>query len=49
MIDCPDREDDVRLRGVEMVEEVREGMEVVFEVEVVDVEGVRREVWATLL
>lgn len=41
-MDAPDRDDAVRLRVDEMVDGVRVGTKVVLEVEVVEVEGVRR-------
>ena len=43
-MEAPDRDDAVRLSVVEMVDGVRVGTWVVLEVEVVEVEGVRRAV-----
>lgn len=43
MTDCPERAEEVRLRGLETVEDVLEGIWLVFVVDVVEVEGVRRD------
>ena len=42
-MDWPEREDEVRLRLLEMVDEVLEGPWLVLVVDVVEVEGVRRD------
>lgn len=48
-MDCPERAEDVRLRGFDMVDDAREGPWLVLEVDVVEVEGVRRDKGAALL
>lgn len=48
-MDWPERAEEVRLRGLDMVEDVREGPWLVLVVDVVEVEGVRRDRGAALL
>ena len=48
-MDWPERAEDVRLRGFDTVDDARDGPWLVLEVEVVEVEGVRRDKGAALL
>ncbi len=48
-MDWPERAEDVRLRGFDMVDDVRDGPWLVLVVDVVEVEGVRRDKGAELL
>lgn len=48
-MDCPERAEDVRLRAFDMVDDARDGPWLVLEVDVVEVEGVRRDKGAALL
>lgn len=48
-MDWPERAEDVRLRGLEMVDDARDGPWLVLVVDVVEVEGVRRDKGAALL
>ena len=48
-MDWPERAEDVRLRGFDMVDDARDGPWLVLVVDVVEVEGVRRDKGAALL
>lgn len=49
MTDWPERLDEVRLRGLEVVDEALDGMWLVLVVDMVDVDGVRRDKGAAWL